>query len=420
MKKVLVITYYWPPSGGPGVQRILKFCKYLPHLGWEPIVLTVQNGEYPNIDQSLKTEVESLKIKVFKTKTIEPFRIFKFFTKKKSLPTFELSKNKKSIFSNIAYWIRMNLFIPDARIGWIPFAVKSAKKIILDNKVDLVFSSGPPHSIHFIGRKLKKDLSIPWLADFRDPWIDLFYYSNHKRLKISKKLDKIMEREILKKADSIVTATNGLRILLKKKIKKNISVVYNGFDNDDFIGIEKNNNQNEKIIISYVGTIARSQIPHNFLQSVKEINKSGANAFIHFVGDVDPSLFKVIDDYSLGKNVEIIGYLPHNESIKKMLNSSYLLLIIPKAPENKLIVTGKLFEYIRTGVPIIGIGPSDGEASKILEQTKTGKMFDYSESSNIINFMKDRKKSNGFNINYYSRKSQTEILVEQFRKCVND
>ena len=420
MKKVLVITYYWPPSGGPGVQRILKFCKYLPHFGWEPIVLTVENGEYPNIDHSLLDEVESLKIKVFKTKTIEPFGIFKFFTNKKSLPTFELNKDKKSIFNNLASWIRMNLFIPDARIGWLPFAIKSAKKIVLNNKVDLVFSSGPPHSLHFIGHRLKRDLSIPWVADFRDPWVDLFYYSEHKRLKISKKLDIIMEREILSKADKIVTATNGLKILLKNKIKKNISVVYNGFDDDDFIGLNKKNIHNGKIIISYVGTIARSQIPHIFFQAVKKMNDSGANVFIHFVGDVDPSLIRVIDDYGLRKHVETIGYLPHNESIKKMLNSNFLLLIIPKTPDNKLIVTGKLFEYIRTGIPIIGIGPSEGDASQILEQTNSGRMFDYSDSLPIINFIKENKKSNGFNIEYYSREAQTQILAEEFRKYIND
>ena len=420
MKKVLVITYYWPPSGGPGVQRIVKFCKYLPHFGWEPIVLTVENGEYPNIDHSLVDEVESLKIKVLKTKTIEPFRIFKFFTKKKSLPTFELNKNKKSIFSNLAYWIRMNLFIPDARIGWLPFAIKSAKKIIRDNKVDLVFSSGPPHSLHFIGRRLKTDLSIPWVADFRDPWVDLFYYSDHKRLKISKKLDELMEREILSKADKIVTATNGLKVLLKNKIQQNISVVYNGFDDDDFIGLNKKNKHKEKIIVSYVGTIARSQIPHAFLQSVKKMNNSGSNIFIHFVGDVDPFLIKVIDDYGLSKHVEKIGYIPHNESIKKMLNSNFLLLIIPKTPDNELIVTGKLFEYIRTGIPIIGIGPSEGDASQILKQTNSGKMFDYSDSLSIMNFLKDNKKSNVFNIEYYSRKSQTQILAHEFQKYIND
>jgi len=420
LKKVLIITYYWPPSGGPGVQRILKFCKYLPHFGWEPIILTVEDGEYPNIDRSLLDEVESLKIKVFKTNTIEPFGIFKFFSKKKSLPTFELSKDKKSIFSNLAYWIRMNLFIPDARIGWLPFAIKSGKKIILDNRVDLVFSSGPPHSLHFIAHRLKRDLSIPWVADFRDPWVDLFYYSDHKRLKISKKLDKIMEKEILTKADKIITATNGLKILLKNKIQKNISVVYNGFDDDDFIGLNKKNNHNEKIIVSYVGTVARSQIPHTFFKSVKEMNDSGVNVFIRFVGDIDSFLIKVIDDYGLNKHVEIIGYLPHRQSIKKMLNSNFLLLIIPKTPDNKLIVTGKLFEYIRTGIPIIGIGPSKGDASQILEKTDSGKMFDYSDSLPIINFIKENKKSNGFNIEYYSRKSQTQILAEEFWKYIND
>ena len=305
----------------------------------------------------------------------------------------------------------MNLFIPDARIGWLPFAIKSGKKIILDNRVDLVFSSGPPHSLHFIAHRLKRDLSIPWVADFRDPWVDLFYYSDHKRLKISKKLDKIMEKEILTKADKIITATNGLKILLKNKIQKNISVVYNGFDDDDFIGLNKKNNHNEKIIVSYVGTVARSQIPHTFFKSVKEMNDSGVNVFIRFVGDIDSFLIKVIDDYGLNKHVEIIGYLPHRQSIKKMLNSNFLLLIIPKTPDNKLIVTGKLFEYIRTGIPIIGIGPSKGDASQILEKTDSGKMFDYSDSLPIINFIKENKKSNGFNIEYYIIKHCTSSSV---------
>ena len=420
MKKVLVITYYWPPSGGPGVQRILKFCKYLPQFGWEPIILTVENGEYPSIDYSLLDEVELLKIKVFKTKTIEPFRIFKFFTNKKTLPTFELNKDKKTIFNNLAHWIRMNLFIPDARIGWLPFAIKSAKKIILDNKVDLVFSSGPPHSLHFIGHSLKRNLSIPWVADFRDPWVDLFYYSDHKRLKISEKLDKIMERKILSKADKIVTATNGLKILLKNKIQKNILVVYNGFDDDDFIGLHKKNDHGKKIIISYIGTISRSQIPHTFFETIKEMNDSGDNIFIHFVGDFDPFLIKVIDDYGLSKNVETFGYLPHDKSIKKMLASNFLLLIIPKTRYNKLIVTGKLFEYMRTGIPIIGIGPTKGDASQILEQTNSGRMFDYFDRLSIINFIKEKRKISGINIEDYSRKRQTQILAEEFQKYIDD
>ncbi len=415
-----MITYYWPPSGGPGVQRILKFCKYLPHFGWEPIVLTVQDGEYPRLDQSLLDEAELLKVKVFKTKTIEPYKFFKFLTQKNSLPTFELSKVKESIFSNLAYWIRMNLFIPDARIGWIPFAIKSAKKIILENKIDLIFSSGPPHSSHFIGHRLKRSLSIPWVADFRDPWVDLFYYSDHKRLAISKKLDSILETKILCSADKIITATKGLKLLFENKIKKNISVVYNGFDEDDFKGLDKKNNKDEKIIVSYVGTIARSQVPHNFFQAVKEMNDSGANVFIHFVGDIDPFLIRIIDEYDLTNYVEKFGYLPHSQSIRKMLISNFLLLIIPKTPHNELIVTGKLFEYLKTGVPIIGVGPIEGDASKILEQTDSGKMFDYCDSSSIISFIKENKIPNTNNIEFYSRKSQTQILAEKFLMHTND
>ncbi|MBT3497163.1 MAG: glycosyl transferase, partial [Candidatus Marinimicrobia bacterium] len=170
MRKVLIISYYWPPSGGPGVQRILKFAKYLPKYGWEPIILTVKNGEYPSTDLSLKAELDTLNIKVYESFALEPFRIFKWISNTKELPTYQLNKqSKEGLIVRVSNWVRLNLFLPDARIGWIPFARKMAEKIIKTHGVEVVFTSGPPHSSHFIASKLKKKMNIKWLGDFRDP-----------------------------------------------------------------------------------------------------------------------------------------------------------------------------------------------------------------------------------------------------------
>ncbi|MCK4715587.1 MAG: glycosyltransferase, partial [Candidatus Marinimicrobia bacterium] len=220
MKKVLIITYYWPPAGGPGVQRVLKFAKYLPEFGWQPIILTVKNGEYPAIDNSLQKEIPA-NCKVYNTFSIEPNFVYKKFTgmgSDEKIPTAVLAAENTNWKKRLANWIRLNLFIPDAKIGWIPFAVRKGKKIIKAEKPDIIFSSSPPPTVHLIARKLAKWSGIKWVADFRDPWTDIYHYNDVKRSAWSLNRDKDKEKEIVTSADEIITVSQNVAELLNEKI----------------------------------------------------------------------------------------------------------------------------------------------------------------------------------------------------------
>ena len=196
MKKVLIITYYWPPSGGPGVQRVLKFCKYLPKYGWQPVILTVKDGEYPARDETLLSE--SIDMETHLSDAFSFYSIFNWITGNNSIPTHQLSKSKDdTLFTKFARWIRYNLVIPDGRIGWYSGAVKKGKELLDSQKFDLIFSSGPPHSVHLIGRKLAKVSHVKWVADFRDPWTDRFYYLENPRNSLTTWIDGLLEKKVL-------------------------------------------------------------------------------------------------------------------------------------------------------------------------------------------------------------------------------
>jgi len=231
MKKVLIITYYWPPAGGPGVQRALKFTRFLPRNGWIPIILTVKNGDYPAMDKSLAGPVSDLK--VFHTSSIEPFRLYKLFTGRKqdeSIPTFVLNQGQSERFSDrLSKWIRANLFIPDARIGWMPFAVQKGMKLIRDENIDLIFSTSPPHSLQLIAGSLAKKSGLPWISDFRDPWTEAFWTSGRLN-KFSRWLNNRFESNVFRRADLMVTVSPGLSSFFYNKHQKQSEIIYNGFE----------------------------------------------------------------------------------------------------------------------------------------------------------------------------------------------
>jgi len=414
LKKVLVITYYWPPSGGPGVQRVLKFCKYLPEFGWEPIVLTVKDGEYPNIDLSLEKEAESLGIRVMRTKTSEPFALYKWMTGKKSMPSYELNKTKSGNFTKLSKWVRMNYFIPDARKGWIPFGVHAGRELLKNEKIDIIFSSGPPHSLHFIAKKLKEEFNIPWVADFRDPWTDLFYYDGHERSARALKKDAEMEKVILSSADTVTTTSEGITELLEKKSTNNYHTIYNGYDEDDFKKIqEKPTNGEKSIVITHVGSMAKSQVPRTFFKVISDLKKDGFNLSLKFIGDLHQTAVNTIREFDLESVIDHKGYLTHSNAVKHMVNSDFLLLIIPKTKKNSSIIPGKVFEYIRSNTPIILIGPKGSEASKIIHQTMKGKSFEYSDESGIAKYLQSPQKCDVYSrIEFLSRKHLTKQLSD--------
>ncbi len=420
MRKVLVITYYWPPSGGPGVQRILKFCKYFPEFGWEPIVLTVNNGDYPNLDYSMEQEVADLNIRVIKTKTFELFNLYKLIIGKKSIPSFELNQPNKGFLSTISRWLRMNCFIPDARKGWIPYGVIAGRDLLTKENIKVIFSSGPPHSLHFIAKKLKEESKIPWVADFRDPWTDLFYLEGYNRLKISKAKDVEKEMQILSGADLITTVSPSIyNLLMGKNLRNKVEIITNGYDEDDFLGVESKANTKNSLVISYVGSMAKSQIPESFFMAMCELNKKNIQVKIQFIGNVHPEAVSLIEKMKITNQINSIGYVPHNDAIKYMIASNYLLLVVPNTNNNRGIITGKVFEYLRSKTPIICIAPTDSDVAEIIHETHGGFIFNYDDSKGIVDLILNPKNIYSKNIYKYDRKDLTGQLCKLFSNLAN-
>ncbi len=434
MKKVLIITYYWPPAGGPGVQRVLKFAKYLPELGWQPIILTVQNGEYPAYDESLFSDIPK-ECKVYKTPAIEPFSLYKKFTGMSSdeaIPVATLAEKKTSWKKKLAHWIRLNLFIPDAKIGWIPFAVKAGKHIIRNEKPNIIFSSSPPPTVHLIAKNLAKWSGIKWGVDFRDPWTDVYHYDKIKGRKFSKFHEKKLEYGVLNRADKLMTVSKNVANLLemRKKTKSQIDIIPNGYDKADFCNFDKNQ-RFDKFTITYAGKMNMQQNPTNLWKAlgnlVRTKQKFAQDFQILFMGNIASEIIKEIKTNDLENNLKILGYINHIKMIENLIKSHILLLTIPNTKDNEGIVTGKLFEYIATEKFILGIGPKYGDAAKILHQTNTGKMFEFNEIDEIKreiekqyeNWEKGIKAEvNKNEIEKYSRRKLTCKLTEIFDSII--
>ncbi|MBC8486957.1 MAG: glycosyltransferase family 4 protein [Bacteroidetes bacterium] len=431
LKKVLIITYYWPPAGGPGVQRVLKFAKYLPEFGWQPIILTVKNGEYPAIDISLQKEIPANCI-VYNTFSLEPNFVYKKFTgmgSDEKIPTAVLATENNNWKKRLANWIRLNIFIPDAKIGWIPFAVREGKKIIKEEKPDVIFSSSPPPTVHLIARKLAKWSGIKWVADFRDPWTDIYHYSDVKRSPWSLNRDKDKEKEIITSAGKIITVSQNVAELLNEKIPnpREIRIIPNGYDKSDFYNLEEEP-AFDKFTIAYAGKINIQQNPSNLWKILgsmaRENLTSTANFQILLMGNITDEVIAEIKQNNLEKHLKNLGYVDHKTSLKNLKKSHVLLLLIPNTGKNKGIVTGKLFEYIAIEKFILGIGPKDGDAAEILAQTNTGRMFAFNEIRDIRKEI-DRQYKNwqrGLTqkvskeeIRKYSRQNQTLALSNIFK-----
>jgi len=430
MKKVLIITYYWPPAGGPGVQRVLKFAKYLPEFGWQPIVLTVKNGEYPAIDNSLQDDIPSI-CKVYKTFSLEPNMFYKKFTGMavdEKIPTALLAAESTNWKKRLANWIRLNLFIPDAKIGWIPFAVRKGKKIIKAERPDIIFSSSPPPTVHLIAHKLAKWSGIKWVADFRDPWTDIYHYNDVKRSAWSLNWDKDKEKEIVTTAGEIITVSQNVAELLNEKTtnQREIYIIPNGYDEADFIDLGEETTF-DKFTIAYAGKINNQQNPSNLWKilgnMVRENPTFAANFRILLMGNITDEVITEIKQNNLEKELKNPGYVDHQTALKNLKESHILLLLIPNTGKNKGIITGKIFEYMAMEKFILGVGPKDGDAAETLAQTNTGRMFEFNEIQEVRNEMKRQYKNwqkgltqkvSREEIMKYSRKELTKKLVKVF------
>jgi hypothetical protein len=425
-KKVLIITYYWPPAGGPGVQRWLKFTKYLPDFGIEPIVYVPENPTYPITDANLVDEVPR-EITVLKTPIFEPYQLASVFsgnkTKKISSGIIP-NKTKQTFLDQCLLWIRGNFFIPDARVLWVKPSVKYLEKYIIDYKIDTIITTGPPHSLHLIGLKLKSKLQLTWFADFRDPWTTIGY---HKELKLSdfaSKKHKKLELEVLNYADTIIVTSPSTKVEFQKLTAKPIEVITNGFD------IEKKEEQNLdiKFSLAHIGSFLSQRNPLILWESLAEIINEMPDFKNHLqlklAGTISQEVLKTIAQYGLNTFVDNVGYVSHEKAIEIQKKSQILLLIEINSEDTKSIIPGKLFEYMASERPIIGIGPKNSDFETIIKKTNTGIFVDYEQKAllkkEILNyysqFLKGNLKSYPINLDEYSRKNLTEKLASLLNK----
>ncbi len=434
MKKVLIITYYWPPSGGSGVQRWLKFVKYLRDFGWEPVVYTPENPEFPALDNSLFKDIPE-NITIIKRPIWEPYSAYKkFIGQKKDAKInagFLSERQKPKLTEDISVWIRGNFFIPDARKFWIKPSIKYLKKYLTDNPVNAIVSTGPPHSTHLIALELKKQLNIPWIADFRDPWTNIDFYKDLKLTKWADRKHHKMELEVLKIADKVIVISSGMAKNFENIFQRDYEVITNGFDTED-------NKDKENIImdkrfsISYIGTMVKTRNPLSLWEAISQLintNKYFAEQIeIKLIGKLDYSVKQSIKNYGLENYITEIKYLSHNQIVGLQKQSQVLLLVINNTPNAKMIITGKLFEYLISKRPILCIGPADGDAAKVIKETNSGLISDFDDveklKSNILKyfhlFEKGKLISETKNIEKYSRKNLTSLLAKKLDKLFSD
>ena len=412
--KVLIITYYWPPAGGSGVQRWLKFVKYLQGFNIQPIVYTISNPRYPTIDDSLLNEIPE-NIEVLKHPIWEPTDLL--FWKREFQQEGGISNASKNSFLS---FIRGNFFIPDPKLFWIKPSVKYLQSYLNKNDVDVIISTGPPHSMHLIAEKLHQKNDVKWLADFRDPWSDIYYNKDFKELSFVKNRNKKLEKSVLKKADCVLTVSNALKKEFSKYANR-VEVVTNGFD-DDFLEPSKVL-LDEKFTISYIGLLPKQSNPENLFR-VLQVLCSQHKDFekdlqLNFIGDISDVVKTAVCKNKLKENTRFIDYVDHTKAIEYQQKAQVLLLLIPNVKKCKGILTGKLFEYLSAKRPILAIGPEDGDLADVIEDTNAGVIVDFDNddklSSEILKLYHQYKKGNlevnSKNTNKYHRKELTKKVA---------
>jgi hypothetical protein len=395
-KKILIVTYYWPPSGGSGVQRWLKFVKYLPQYGWTPYVFTPENPAFDIKDESLLKDIP-MEAEVIKLPIWEPYQVFqklsKIFTGKniKANPNEMVVKQNPSFFQKVSVWVRANLFIPDPRIFWVRPSVNFLNDFIIENKIRTVITTGPPHSIHLIGKKLKKNNpGIKWIADFRDPWSEWGFLQSLPLLPITKWYIKRLERNVLQQANDVITVTPSWVTMFQKLGDRKVKLLTNGFDEDDFKNFKRV--KSDKFIICHVGIVNEQCNPTPFMQAMKILLVSKPelqnDLRIRFIGDVKMNFIQEVQhDSRLHGVTEFFDRVSHDKILDYYQSVSVSLLILTGYKEPESYLPGKLFEYIRVGAPILGVGPVDGDASTILKSSALGKMVAETSVSEIQEYI---------------------------------
>ena len=422
LKKVLIVTYYWPPAGGPGVQRWLKFVKYLRDFDIDPIVYIPENPSYPIIDESLITEVSN-DVTILKHPIKEPYRFAKWLSKDTSNTISKgiiSEKKKQSLVERLMLYVRGNYFIPDARKNWVKPSVKFLSDYIHENQITTVITTGPPHSIHLIGLKLKQQLNIKWLADFRDPWTTIGYHKQLKLMKSSQAKHKALESQILQQADQIIVTSSITKLEFETITNQPIEIITNGYDSE----FNENVELDAKFSISHIGSFLSKRNPLILWEVLSELIDEDqllrSELQLNLIGAVSETIIENLKSFQLDAYVNLVGYISHHEAVNYQHKSQVLLLVEIDSEDTKCIIPGKLFEYMVSKRPIIAIGPKGSDIEQIIKNTNTGKYFKYSEKAHlketILLYFKDFKaqklKSHPIRLEQYSRKALTQKLSE--------
>jgi len=407
MKKVLIVTYYWIPSGGAGVQRWVKFAKYLRDFGWEPVIYTPENPEYPSIDHSFEKDIPS-DITVLKTPIWEPYNVYRNLTGKKNqaINAGFISENKKQGWKDkLSIWIRGNFLIPDPRRFWIKPSVKYLTDYLQQNPVDAIITTGPPHSMHMIGMGVKRNIpSIKWIADFRDPWTNIDFYKELNLTYLADKIHHRLEKKIIQSADQVVVVSNDMKQEYELLQPRKIDVISNGYDEDD--NHKANIQLDKKFTVSHIGTLNTARNPTTVWKVLSELCTENpefkSDMQIQLVGKVDFSVLEAIRTNGIWDQLLKIDYLSHSEAIAKQQSSQVLLLLINNSGNARGILTGKFYEYLAAKRPILGVGPTDGDAAAVLHETGGGVMVDFL----------DQKATKQCILDYYTKYKSNTLIVQ--------
>lgn len=421
MKKVLVITYYWPPAGGPGVQRWLKFVTYLRTFNIEPIVYIPANPHYPIQDKSLQSEVPK-GIKILDHPIKEPYALARILSSKKTkrISSGIIETKNQSFLEKALLYVRGNFFIPDARKYWVKPSIKYLSEIVAKEEINTVISTGPPHSVHLIGHGLKNALKVTWIADFRDPWTTIGYHKKLRLTAASRKKHKALEKMVLTTADKIIVTSETTKNEFDGLTQKPIHVITNGYESDYLGGA----NLDERFTIAHIGSLLTGRNPTNLWKALQDLARENevfrADLCLEFIGVVSKDVLDSMYRYELAPYIKLRGYVSHAEALRRQQRAQMLLLVEIDSNETKGIIPGKLFEYMAARRPILALGPKDWDAGKIVSQTGSGTVFSYDANESLkksisnayAEFKKGNLKVDSKDINQYSRKNLTKELAD--------
>lgn len=422
MKRALVITYYWPPTGGSGVQRWVKFAKYLPQFGWQPVIYTPENPEQLAVDESLLADIPA-GTEVLKTRIVEPYGAYRriFGAKQEVNP---INANGDSWKRKFSKWIRGNCFIPDPRISWVRPSVKYLTRYLEKHPVDVIITTGPPHSMHLIGRKLHRITGIRWIADFRDPWTEMFYFKHLCLTQSSERKHRRLEQSVLDEADAIIGVSPMVCADFQARTKTEVHLITNGFDSADFPPLADSGERRGTFNVVHTGLFAADGNPlflwDELARKCAKNKEFKDKLQIRLAGKIDSEIIDAIKDRGMEGNLVNLGYLPHNKTVEEQRNANILILPLRQEPEYRKVVPGKIFEYLAARRPVMGIGQEDSAAASILRECWAGDMYEWDQREQMHRFIEcewekfvagetDRMNSE---IDRYERKELTARLTK--------